>query len=193
MSITRRQLIVGAAAFSALQLLPPIAFGGNTGFEPKNNIFVVGDLHLTRHSNYASKKASTILSSLKALSGGKTGFHLIFNGDMVEFPNIAKTCKNGRWQWEEFARLYISLKEIGFIPHLNFGNHDGSREFAQEVLDGLVPEEHIGNSSFVLGETKFILLSGIHPSKLDCGFLNSELSKKGGENWLLQRIILQIN
>lgn len=171
--ITRRQLIVGAVACSAVKLLPSVAFGEG-GFDPENNVFVVGDLHLTNEGN-PRERASMLLSSLKHLSGGIEGFHLIFNGDMLEFPNLAESCKNGGWQWEEFARLYVSLREVGFIPHLNFGNHDGSEEVARYILRGLVPEEHIGNSSFVVGETKFVLLSGIHPEKLDYGFLDSEL------------------
>ena len=106
---------------------------------------------------------------------------MIFNGDMLEFPNLAENCRNAGWQWEEFARLYLSLRELGFVPHLNFGNHDGSEEFARNVLKGLVPEKHVGNSSFVVGETKFIVLSGIHPEKLDVGFLDSELESRKGK------------
>ncbi len=175
--MTRRQLIVGAAVFGAAKLIPSVAFGKGKGFDPENNVFVVGDLHLTRHGNNAHEKASKLISALGELSGGREGFHLIFNGDMLEFPNLAETCENAGWQWDEFARLYIGLRNLGFIPHLNFGNHDGSEEFARYILRGLVPEGHIGNSSFVLGETKFILLSGIHPEKLDYGFLDSELSR----------------
>ena len=105
----------------------------------------------------------------------------VMQGDMLEFPNLAETCKSGGWQWEEFARLYLSLREAGFVPHLNFGNHDGSEHFAWEVLRGTVSPEYIGNSSFVVGETKFILLSGIHPEKLDAGFLGSELESEKGK------------
>ncbi|MBD3390203.1 hypothetical protein GF415_04610 [Candidatus Micrarchaeota archaeon] len=171
MALSRRQLLAGAAAFGAVKLIPSISY--ETEPEPGNSIFVVGDLHLTRDN--PSEKASALVESLASLSGGKRGFHLIFNGDMLEFPNLAETCINGEWQWEQFARLYISLKERGFIPHLNFGNHDGSEELARGVLRGTVREEHIGNSSFMVGETRFILLSGIHPEKLDVDFLDSEL------------------
>lgn len=178
MGITRRQFLVGAAAFGAVELLPSTSYEWE--LEPKKHVFVVGDLHLTNNDE-PRRRASILVSALKELAGGQEGFHLIFNGDMLEFPNLAETCKNGGWQWEEFAQLYVSLKEIGFTPHLNFGNHDGSEQFAWEILKGLVPEEHIGNSSFVLGGTKFVLLSGIHPEKLDCGFLNSELNSGRGE------------
>ena len=164
---------MGAAAFGAAKLIPSVAFGEE--FEPENNVFVVGDLHLTRDN--PAKKGPALVSALGELVGGREGFHLIFNGDMVEFPNLAETCRTGGQQWEEFARLYVSLREVGFVPHLNFGNHDGSEEFARDILRGLVPEGHIGDSSFMLGETKFILLSGIHPEKLDAGFLDSELGK----------------
>ncbi|MCP4648334.1 MAG: hypothetical protein GY852_11495 [bacterium] len=172
MGITRRQLLVGAAAFGAAKLIPPVALGDD--LNPENNVFVVGDLHLTNEEK-PREKVSMLVSALKHLAEGKEGFHLIFNGDMVEFPNLAETCKNGGWQWEEFARLYLSVRELGFVPHLNFGNHDGSEHFAWEVLRGTVPPEYIGNSSFMVGRTKFILLSGMHPEKLDSGFLDSEL------------------
>ena|GEM_PF-1800317 len=178
MEITRRQMIIGAAALGAMQLIPSLSYEGE--LEPKCQVFVVGDLHLTRRPKHAQEKAAMLLSSLKALAMGKVGFHLIFNGDVLEFPNLAKTCENGAWQWEEFARLYTSLREIGFIPHLNFGNHDGSEEFARDNLKGLIPDEYIGNSSFALGGTKFILLSGTHPTELDGGFLNSELESGRG-------------
>ena len=168
---------MGAAAFGVAKLIPSVAFGEEEGLTPKEHVFVVGDLHLTHSGKYTYVKTSRMVSALKELAEGKEGFHLIFNGDIVEFPNLAESCKNGGWQWEEFARLYISLRKLGFIPHLNFGNHDGSEGFARDILRGLVPEEHIGDSSFMLGETKFILLSGIHPSKLDSGFLDSELRR----------------
>ncbi len=171
--ITRRNFLIGAAAFGAAQLFPSLAYEGE--LDPKQHVFVVGDLHLTRDN--PAKKGPALVSALGALVGGREGFHLIFNGDMVEFPNLAETCRNGGWQWDEFARFYISLKETGFIPHLNFGNHDGSEEFARSVLEGVIPEERIGNSSFMLGETKFILLSGMRPEELDYGFLDSELGR----------------
>ncbi len=178
MAINRRQFLAGASAFAAVGLLPSISY--ERELEPKKHVFVVGDLHLTNNDN-PSGRAEILVSALKELAGGKKGFHIILNGDMLEFPNLAETCKNGGWQWEVFAQLYVSLKEIGFVPHLNFGNHDGSEKFAREILRGLAPEEHIGNSSFVLGGTKFVLLSGIHPEKLDAGFLGSELKSGKGE------------
>ncbi|MBD3398321.1 hypothetical protein GF412_03870 [Candidatus Micrarchaeota archaeon] len=180
MGITRRQLLVGAAALGAAKLIPSGAIGEEDEFDPGKHVFVVGDLHLTNTDNPRGR-AEMLVSSLEFLAGGKKGFHLIFNGDMLEFPNLAETCKNGGWQWEEFARLYLSLRELGFVPHLNFGNHDGSEHFAWEVLRGVISPEYIGNSSFVVGETKFILLSGIHPEKLDAGFLDSELESGKGK------------
>ena len=174
MAISRRKFLAGAAAFGAVNLIPSVSY--ETEPEPRNHIFVVGDLHLTRDN--PSEKASALVESLASISGGKRGFNLIFNGDMLEFPNLAETCSNGEQQWKQFARLYVSLKERGFIPRLNFGNHDGSEELARGALRGIVREEYIGNSSFMVGETRFILLSGIHPEKLDADFLSSELESE---------------
>jgi len=175
---SRREFLLSTAAFGATYLLPSSALEGE--LDPSHNVFVVGDLHLT-NSDGVEKKAAVIVSALKTLAGGKTGFHLIFNGDFLEFPNLAKTAKNAAWQWEQFAKLLIPLKEAGFIPHLVFGNHDGEVSFGKDVLRGVIPQELIGDSSFEVAENRFILIGGIHPSELDYGFLDSELTAARGK------------
>ncbi len=179
--LTRRHFLIGSGAVGLLQLIP---FSASGGHEPENHVFVVGDLHLTRDNS--REKSSAILSSLVSLSEGRRGFHVIFNGDIVEFPNLAESCVDGKRQWDEFARLYVGLKRAGFIPHLVFGNHDGSKEFAESILSGLVPSENMGNSTFSLGNNvMFILLSAIHPREFDTGFLSMELQKSRGKRAII--------
>ena len=180
--VTRRKFILSTAAFGATCLLPSIAIEGE--LEPEQNVFVIGDLHLTNNDG-VRKKAAEIVSALKTLAGGKTGFHLIFNGDFLEFPNLAKTAKNASWQWEQFAKLLLPLKEAGFIPHLVFGNHDGEVSFGKDALRGIIPSELIGDSSFEVAENRFILVGGIHPSELNYGFLDSELSAAQGKRTIV--------
>ncbi|MDD5172417.1 MAG: metallophosphoesterase [Candidatus ainarchaeum sp.] len=176
MGITRREFLAGALAFGAVQLIPSKV---EAQFNPTDHVFVVGDLHLTR--NDPAKKSDALISSLVSISNRSAGFHVIFNGDMLEFPNLAEMCDSGAWQWDQFAALYARLKTAGFIPHLVFGNHDGSEDFARRMLDGLVPPEHIGNSSFHLENgIRFILLSAMHPTDLDARFLHKELRKNAG-------------
>jgi len=69
MGLTRRQLLVGAAAFGAAKLIPSVALGEERELNPENDVFVVGDLHLTRHWKYAYEKASRMVSALRELSG----------------------------------------------------------------------------------------------------------------------------
>jgi hypothetical protein len=176
MGITRREFLAGALAFGAVQLIP---LNVEAQFDPADHVFVVGDLHLTR--NDPAKTSDALVSSLVSISSMSAGFHVIFNGDMLEFPNLAEMCDNGAWQWDNFAALYARLERAGFISHLVFGNHDGSEDFARRMLDGLVPPERIGNSSFHLENgMNFILLSAMHPTDLDAGFLNEELRRSAG-------------
>lgn len=171
---TRRQFLVASAILGAAQLIPsPSLESTESAFEPGRHVFVVGDLHIARDN--PEEKREALVSALEFLSGGREGFHLIFNGDIVDFPNLKKTCGDGGWQWEEFARIYEALNGKGFRQHLVLGNHDGEEKFARNVLRGLAPREGIGNSSFIMENgAKFILLSALHPDYINTGFFASE-------------------
>ena len=177
---TRRQFLIASAVLGATQLIPSPSLGSTEGsLEPGRHVFFVGDLHIARDN--PEEKREALVSSLEFLCGGQKGFHLVYNGDMLDFPNLAQNCENAGWQWEEFAKIYVALKERGFVQHLVLGNHDGSEMLARSALRGVVPRESMGNSSFVLENgAKFILLSGIHPARLNFGFFSSERKGFGG-------------
>ncbi len=179
--ITRRKFLASAGEL-LLCGAAAIATGSLDSDSPRipldleSEFFVIGDLHHKQDEGY-STKTSRILNSLKLLSGGSIGMHVIFNGDMIHFPRNATRCKDQEEQWEEFAKLYLSLKEAGFVPHVVFGNHDGPREIAKLLLSGIVSREEMEDYVLALNsETKLIMLSAPSPALVDAGFLKRELS-----------------
>ncbi|MEM4272394.1 MAG: metallophosphoesterase, partial [Candidatus Bilamarchaeaceae archaeon] len=144
--------------------------------DPSRHVFVVGDLHLTRKDPYS--EMPILLDSLKSLSRGRKGFHIIFNGDLLEFPSMQEYCENGEWQWKQFLVLHSLLQSAGFITHVVLGNHDGDEGFARSLIGQAIPPENIGTSSFVFENgSRIILLSGMRPDKIDNKFLADELEK----------------
>jgi hypothetical protein len=177
---SRRDFLKAAAAAFAAAALSPISAneqesGKDGGFpDPSRHVFVIGDLHLTRKDPYA--EIPILLDSLESLSRGKKGFHIIFNGDLLEFPSMEQYCDNAEWQWEQFLILNSLLNNSGFIPHILLGNHDGSERLARSILREKVPEENFGTAAFSMEDgARLILLSGMTPKLFDANFLRDEL------------------
>jgi hypothetical protein len=178
---SRRDFLKAAAAAFAAAALNPISANEQEadkkgGFpDPSRHVFVVGDLHLTRKDPYA--EMPILLGALESLSNGKKGFHIIFNGDLLEFPSMEEDCGNAKWQWEQFLILNSLLSNAGFITHILLGNHDGSEEFARQTTKDRIPAENFGTSAFsVENGARLILLSGMTPKLFDAAFLRNELS-----------------
>ncbi len=147
----------------------------NTGMpDPSRHVFIIGDLHLTRKDPYP--EMPVLLDSLESLSRGKKGFHLVFNGDFLEFPDKGDHCENAEWQWRQFLVLNSMLSNSGFISHLVFGNHDGPEPLARKLAGDAIPPENMGNSAFSLKNgARIILISGKEPRFFDAIFLRDQL------------------
>lgn len=178
--IGRRDFLKIAAASiaaAAAGIFPSLANESeqeNAWPDPSRHVFVIGDLHLTRKDPYA--EMPILLDALESLSRGRRGFHIIFNGDLLEFPDKEKYCENGEWQWNQFLVLHSLLSTSGFIPHILLGNHDGSESLARAITGGKIPEENFGKSAFSLESgSRIILLSGMTPKYFDHKFLRKEL------------------